>query len=78
MMGDESKKLAIHSIEFSCSSPKQFLMYFAIAVAVAKRSKMADIVAIAPSFGNGRSEVARSAESNFFLTQHTRAVVLLD
>ena len=50
MMGDESKKLAIHSIEFSCSSPKQFLMYFVIAVANANRWKMADIVAIEPSF----------------------------
>ena len=50
MTGDESKKQTIHSINFFRSYPKQFLMYFVIAVANANRWKMADIVAIEPSF----------------------------
>ena len=66
MTGDESKKLAIHSINFSCSSSKQCFINFAVAVAIAKRWKMTNIVAIALGFEMVEARL-RAAQRAFFL-----------
>ena len=68
MMGGESKKQGIHSMKLDHSSPKQFSMYFSIAVANAIRWRMTDIVAIEPSFETveARLRAARRPGSFFW------------